>query len=208
MRYGAKWPIYAKQWGRLKIERGREGEFRDYGGQAIANRERYETIQKATSHDGLGREGEGVPWVLIAALHRRESNCDFDTYLGNGQSLHKKTTLVPKGRGPWPTFEAGAIDALNVDGLSSVIDWRLEKLLYFAELFNGAGYDMRGLPSPYIWGGTNNQVDGKFREVKNAQGKWVSVFRSKERDTQPGVAALIWSIMQLDHDISFERETA
>lgn len=206
MRYGAKWPTYAKQWDRMKIARSRAAEFRGYAEHAIAHRERYETIQQATAHDALGREGEGVPWVLIAALHRRESSCDFDTYLGNGQSLHRRTTLVPKGRGPWPTFEAGAIDALNVDGLSSVIDWRLEKLLYFAELYNGAGYDMRGLPSPYVWGGTNVQVDGKFREVL-VKGEYVSVFRSKERDTQPGVAPLMLAISQLAGDLEFVRET-
>jgi lysozyme family protein len=206
MRYGEKWPTYAKQWDRMKIKPARAAEFRKLGEYAVEHRQRYQTIQDATAHDGLGREGEGVPWYVIAALHRRESDCDWDTYLGNGQSLHKKTTLVPKGRGPWSTFEAGAIDALNVDGLSSVIDWRLEKDLYFSEIFNGAGYHMRGLPSPYIWGGTNIQVAGKFREVKK-DGKWVSVFRSTEWDTQPGVAPIISAIAQVANDIEFLRET-
>lgn len=200
MRYSAKWPVYAKQWDRMKIAKAREVEFREYARGIIADRQIYETIQAATAHDGLGHEGEGVPWWLIAALHERESSRDFKTYLGNGQSLKKRTTLVPKGRGPFATFIDGAIDALNVDGLSSIIDWRLEKAAYFAELFNGPGYDMRGLPSPYIWGGTNIQVKGKFTN----DGK----FSGRTWDSQPGVAPIIWMLSQMASDIELVRETA
>lgn len=188
MRYGTKWPGYAKQWDSMKIKAGREAEFKQLASFAIANKARYKIIELRT----------GVPWYMIAALHRRESDADFRTYLGNGDPLSRKTSNVPAGRGPFPTFEAGAIDALKYDGLTSVSDWRLEKVLYYAELFNGAGYDMRGLPSPYLWGGTNIQKPGKYV----GDGRW----SSSAVDGQPGVAPLIWEIAQLDPSIKFTRE--
>jgi lysozyme family protein len=91
----------------------------------------------------------------------------------------------------------GAIDAYRVDGLSNVIDWRLEKMLYYCELFNGAGYDSRGLPSPYIWGGTNQQKAGKYV----ADGR----FDPQTWDTQPGCAPIIATIARLEQ-INLVRE--
>ena len=100
--------------------------------------------------------------MMIAAIHRRESDCDFDTYLGNGEPLDEVTTLVPAGRGPFDTWEEGAIDALTYDGLTEVTDWRLEKMLFHLEKYNGLGYHNKTppLPSPYLWAGTNIQEPG------------------------------------------------
>ena len=71
---------------------------------AIENKERYQRVEK------LAR----VPWAVIAALHMRESGADFRTYLGNGEPLNRRTRLVPKGRGPFKSWEDGAVDALAV----------------------------------------------------------------------------------------------
>src|SRR5687767_12868602 len=72
-------------------------------------------------------------------------------------------TCVPRGRGPFKSWEAGAYDALvTLKKLNKVIDWRLEKILYHSERYNGWGYHFRGLPSPYIWGGSTIQRRGKF----------------------------------------------
>jgi lysozyme family protein len=189
MRYSAKWPVYAQQWDAMAIKSARAHEFEVLARFAIEHRQTYESISSAT----------GVPWAMIAALHRRESDADFTTYLGNGEPLNRVTRLVPKGRGPFPTFEAGAIDALKLDGLASVPDWRLEKILYFCEIFNGTGYNNRGLPSPYLWGGTNIQKPGKYV----ADGKW----NGRAWDTQPGCAPIIATIAKLDPSITFVRET-
>ena len=64
-----------------------------------------------------------------------------------------------------------------------MIDWRLDKILYHSERYNGWGYHFRGLPSPYIWGGRTIQRRGKFI----ADGK----FSITTWDRQPGVASLI-----------------
>jgi lysozyme family protein len=205
MRYSSKWGVYAKQWDRMVIQRRRGADFESCARFALLNKDRYVEIQDLTAHDELGREGEGIPWWMIAALHRRESDTDeegnprFDTYLGNGQPLNRKTTIVPIGRGPFKTFEDGALDAFKVDGLSSVLDWRLEKVLYQCEIFNGTGYNARGLPSPYIWAGTNIQKSGKY----TGDGKW----NGRAWDTQPGCAPIIATIARLDPSVTFVRET-
>ena len=189
MRYGSKWTTYAEQWDEMVINSSRSAEFTKYAQFAIANKARYVEIERAT----------GVTWPHIAVLHRRESDADFNTYLGNGQSLNQVTTIVPKGRGPFSSFTEGAIDALRYDGLDKVIDWRLEKILYYCETFNGLGYENKDLPSPYIWGGTNQQRSGKY--VSDG------VFDPNVMDTQPGCAPILQMIAQLDPTVKFVRET-
>lgn len=189
MRYSEIWPRYAKYWDAMKIKPTQAAEFAREAKFALDHKAQYQQVEIAT----------GVPWALVAVIHRREGNADFATYLGNGQSLSRKTTIVPKGRGPFPNFLVGAIDALKVDGLTSIKDWRLEKQLYYCAVFNGWGYEMRGLPSPYVWGGTSVQKPGKYVADH--------VFKPKVWDTQPGCAPLLWSIAQLDPTVKFTRET-
>ena len=189
MNYKDKWPVYAKQWDAMSINPSRVEEFRKLAQFAVDHKAQYKEIQDATN----------VPWPLIAVLHRRESDADFNTYLGNGEPLNRVTTLVPKGRGPFSSFKAGAIDALKIDGLSMVSDWRLEKMLYYCELFNGAGYNNRGLASPYVWGGTNQQDRGKY--VSDG------MFNPNVMDTQPGCAPILKMIAQLDSSVTYVRES-
>jgi lysozyme family protein len=173
----------------MTIKPGRLGEFTAYAQYAIAYKDQYLAVEKAT----------GVTWPHVAVLHRRESDAKFYTYLGNGDPLDRATVHVPRGRGPFKSFLDGAVDALRLDGLTSVQDWRLEKVLYYCELFNGAGYDMRGIPSPYLWGGTSIQVAGKYV----ADGVW----SSSQWDTQPGCAAMLHQIALLDPTVAYVRET-
>ena len=189
MRYATKWPQYRDQWDTMVIKPDRASEFYAIAHRILAHKDRYLTIEQRT----------GVPWYMIGLLHMRESDGNFDTYLGNGQSLHHRTTIVPKGRGPFASFEDGAVDALKIDGLTDVKDWRLEKILFYCEAFNGGGYDARGLPSPYLWGGTTIQKPGKYV----ADGK----FNPKVWDTQPGCAPILKTLMGLDSSINPERET-
>ncbi len=139
----------------LRFDRGTESEILRNSKTLLKGKPRYEALTRST----------GVPWTTIAGLHMMEGACDFRTYLGNGQSLQRRTTIVPKGRGPFETFEAGAIDALRLDGLTSVKDWTLGLELKYAEQFNGTGY-LRYHPSefsPYIWACSSiNDGTGKY----------------------------------------------
>lgn len=155
----------------------------------IANKARYLEVEKATT----------VPWFVVGCLHERESNGDFNTYLGNGQPLNRVTTIVPKGRGPFPTFLAGAIDALKLEGLDKIKDWGPEYVAYAAEKFNGFGYRApdKNIPSPYLWGGTNIQKPGKY--IRD------HVYDPDAMDPQIGAMALLKQILALDPTASFKK---
>ena len=189
MRYRDKWPQYAGQWNRMVINRSREHEFHNLAQFAINHKDTYAAVEKAT----------GVPWPLVAVLHRRESDANFNTYLGNGDPLSRRTTHVPRGRGPFSSFLAGAKDALHLDGLDKVQDFRLEKMIYYCEVFNGAGYsDYHHVPSPYVWGGTNIQARGKYV----SDGNW----DANAWDSQPGCAPILQQIAELDPSVKYVRE--
>ena len=149
----------------------------------LKNKSRYQAIEDRT----------GVPWYFIAICHMRESSADFGTYLGNGQSLKRKTTIVPKGRGPFKSFEDGAVDALTLEGLTDEDDWSLEHILYLSEKYNGFGYMRMGKASPYVWGLTNIAGLGKY--VADGQ------YSATAKETQPGTAALLRRLMDLDSSI-------
>jgi lysozyme family protein len=80
-----------------------------------------------------------------------------------------------------------------------VLDWRLEKILFYSEALNGAGYSNRGVPSPYIWSFTNQYVRGKY--------DYDGHYNSGLVDPQPGCAAMLATIAKLDKTITFVRET-
>lgn len=96
-----------------------------------------------------------LPPQLIAAIHYRESGCDFTTYLHNGDPLGKPTTSVPKGK-YFNNFVDAAIDALKEKNSYrkqyklSAKSKDLAAKFSFAERYNGLGYYKRGVNSPYI----------------------------------------------------------
>ncbi|WP_414464351.1 hypothetical protein [Hyphomicrobium sp. DY-1] len=152
----------------------------------VANKARYLAVQKAT----------GVPWFFIGALHARESSCNFKTHLHNGDPLTGKTFHVPAGRplGRVPkggfTWEASAIDALKMKKLQNVVVWSVERMAWQGENYNGPGYRNKGLPSPYVWAGTNAYVSGKFVADH--------VYDADHVDTQPGIMVVIKRVSELD----------
>lgn len=147
-----------------------------------ANAALYQSIAQAT----------GVPAVLIAAIHYRESNCNFNTYLQNGDPLGAPTTHVPKGI-YYTNFHDSAVAAMN-DQSSTRAEYGLSAgstdlvaMAAFAETYNGLGYyNYHNMPSPYVYSGTNVYTSGKYV----ADGK----FSSTAVDQQPGTFLLIKQI--------------
>jgi lysozyme family protein len=120
------------------------------------NESRYAAISKAT----------GVPWQVIAVIHKMESNCDFSAHMHNGDPLTARTVQVPAGRPvnskPPFTFEESAIDALGYDGATGIKVWHIVTTLQFLERYNGLGYRTQGIYSPYLWAGSNIYKRGKY----------------------------------------------
>ena len=151
----------------------------------IAAKQRYLTVALKT----------GVPWFVIACIHERESAQNWNSQLAQGDPLNQPSVHVPRGMGPYPSWEAGAIDALMncKPYIGHNRDWSIVGMLEQLELYNGLGYFNRGLPSPYVWAGTDQYASGKFV----ADG----VFSGTAVDKQLGCAALLIAMMALDRTI-------
>lgn len=166
-----------QRWDNCHIPEAMAASFRSVANRlsALEAKKRYQAVEKTT----------GVPWWFIAVVHQRESSQNWNTYLGNGQALSKKTTIVPKGRGPFKSWEEGAEDALVncAPYAAKNKDWSVGGSLALLERYNGLGYANKGLPSPYIWAGTDQYIKGKYV----ADG----VFDANAVDKQLGCAGLL-----------------
>lgn len=138
--------------------------------------DRYQTVERQT----------GVPWFVVAVIHIREASGRFDRHLHNGDPLSDRTYHVPAGRPPGDppfTWEESAIDALHYDGLDRWRDWSIGGICYALERFNGFGYRMHGVNSPYLWGYTTAYSQGLYV----ADGQWSGTAVNKN----PGAIALM-----------------
>jgi lysozyme family protein len=188
--YRSRWPIYASQWNQATILSSKASSVAAVAKRLVAAKDRYVAVEKVT----------GVPWYMIAAIHERESSQNWKASLAQGDPWNRVSTHVPRGRGPFSSWEAAAIDALRLDGLSRVKDWRLEKIIYYWELYNGWGYAAHAIPSPYVWAATSIQKPGKYI----ADGVWSST----AMDQQLGCVAMLKGMMAIDPSIRPIRETA
>ena len=133
----------------------------------------------------------GVPRNVIAVIHEREASQNWHTQLGQGDPLDRVSTHVPKGRGPFATWEDGAVDALQncPPYAAKWHEWDDGGKLTILEQYNGLGYFMKGKPSPYIWAGTDQYVSGKYV----ADG----VYDPNAVDHQLGCAALLHRMQEI-----------
>lgn len=143
----------------------------------------------------------GVPALWLMVINERESSSDFGTYLGNGQSLRYVTTLVPAGRGPWRSWEDGAIDAITYDhvGRPGPEGWTWAWFLFKCEGWNGFGPRLHGRHSGYLWSGTqvyDTDPDGGGKYVEDG------VWDANYHDTQLGVYPLARALLQLDPSLA------
>lgn len=134
----------------------------------------------------------GIPPELIYAIHYRESSCNFNTYLHQGDPLGKPAVHVPRNIPVFHQWVPAAIHALKLKGsiarkvgLSSTSK-DVAAMSTYAETYNGLGYRRRGLPSPYVYAGTDKYVGGMYV----SDGK----FSSKAYDNRVGTAAIVTAL--------------
>ncbi len=105
---------YERNWANLQIRPERVKDAHRQANLLLNGKSTYQQVESKT----------GVPWWFVGLCHYRESNYNFNTYLGNGQPLNQPTTIVPKGRGPFTgpnAFVDGPVDALRLQGLLALI---------------------------------------------------------------------------------------
>lgn len=177
--------LNAHRWAAAKLTRGPE--FNMVAQRLIRGKPRYQSVEMRT----------GVPWFLIAVIHEREASGRFDTQLGQGDPLNQVSRHEPAGRGPFKTWEDGAYDALVkcAPYAAQNKDWSAGSALTMLEKYNGMAYANHGVPSPYIWSGTDQYKIGK---VLVDHGPIEPVV-----DKQLGCAGLILAMMALDPSIKF-----
>jgi lysozyme family protein len=155
-----------------------------------------------------------VPWWFIAVVSEREYGGPphWDKQLGQGDPLNHVSRHAPVGRGPFlahpgdtpgnDAWTRGALDAL-VDCApypAKWTDWTPGGTLTIGEEYNGLGYAARGVPSAYVWSGTDQYVRGKYVADH--------VYRASAIDVQEGIAPIIARMMAIDPSIQFAEAEA
>lgn len=153
----------------------------------VAAKARYQIVAAKTS----------VPWFIIAVIHERESSQSWTASLAQGDPWNHRSIHVPRGRGPFTSWEAAAEDALVVcpPHVAAWKDWSAGGALTLLEEYNGLGYASHHIPSPYVWASTDQYHRGKYI----ADGH----FDPNAIDHQLGCAALLKAMMVLDTTIEF-----
>lgn len=179
----------ARRWARAKLIRN----FTSVARALVAPeaKQRYQAVSAKT----------GVPWCFIAVVHEREASQNWKTQLGQGDPLDRVSVHDPAGRGPFRSWEEGAIDALASchPYAARNRDWSVGGTLTMLEQYNGLGYASRGIPSPYLWSGTDQYKSGKY--VRDG------IFDPNAIDQQLGCAGLLMAMMALDPTITFTGAT-
>lgn len=155
-------------------------------GRLVASKGRYVNVELKT----------GVPWAVVAVIHERESSQSWAASLAQGDPWSKESIHVPAHRGPFPSWEAAAEDALIdcAPHLSKWEDWSIAGALTALESYNGIGYALHNMPSPYVWASTNQYTRGKYI----ADGH----FDPNAIDHQLGCAALLLRMIAEDPSIA------
>lgn len=154
-------------------------------------KERYQAVGQVTH----------VPWWAIAVIHQREADQDWSANIAQGDPFDKISRHVPRGRGPFKSWHDAAVDALTkcAPFAARWTNWTAGGALTILELYNGTGYeDYHHEASPYIWGATNLEEEGKY--VGDGE------YSAKVWDTQLGCAAMLKKMMELDSTIQFTPE--
>ena len=185
------------RWEAMHIKADRIAGFDATAKRLCASKVRYQIISVTTS----------VPWFVIAVIHEREASGNFNCQLGQGDPLDEVSRHDPTGRGPFlnhstdppghDAFYRGAVDALENCAPKAALwkDWTAGGTCTVLEEYNGLGYAQRGVPSAYVWSGSDQYVSGKYVADH--------VYRASAVDVQEGCAPLISRMMAVDVTISF-----
>lgn len=141
----------------------------------------------------------GVPVIFIGPSFEREGSSNFNLNPAQGWPWRSTSKIIPHN-GPFPSWFAAALAAYRIDGLDQVGagNWTWELLCYFGEKLNGFGYrDNYRMHTPYLWGGTNIQMPGKYIRDHD--------FDPYLMDTQLGIMPVARRMVELDPSLALPR---
>jgi lysozyme family protein len=172
----------AQRWAVARMLTAKGAAFRATARRLVAVKDRYLRVAKTTN----------VPWHVVAVIHEREAAQRWDASIAQGDPWDRISTHIPKGRGPFASWEAAAIDALeNCPPFAARWkDWSPGGTLTLLEQFNGLGYANMDKPSPYIWAGTDQYARGKYI----ADGK----YDPDVVDSQLGCTGMLLAMAEID----------
>jgi lysozyme family protein len=182
----------ARRWAVARVLTAKGPAFRATARRLVAAKDRYRRVASQT----------GVPWYVIAVIHEREASQRWDASIAQGDPWDHVSKNVPRGRGPFASWDQAAIDALtNCPPFAARwLQWSAGGALTLLEQYNGLGYANMGRPSPYIWAGTDQYARGKYV----ADGR----YDPAEVDTQLGCAGLLLAMAEIDPSVALGRQAS
>lgn len=196
----------AKRWANMHVKADRIGVF-DATAKRLcepSSKARYMGVTKRLQEMGM----QLVPWWFVAVVSEREYGGPprWNRQLGQGDPLNQVSTHDPKGRGPFldhPGDVTPGNDAWTRCCLDALIncgpyaakwtDWSVGGILTLLEEYNGLGYANKGVPSAYVWSGTDQYVSGKYVADHD--------YRANVVDVQEGCAPLLSRMMAIDPSV-------
>lgn len=176
------------RWQKMTILHRWQPIFAHVASQLVANKLRYQSVSSTTA----------VPWAVIAVIHDREAGQSWKANLAQGDPWNSCSVHIPRGRGPFMSWEAAACDALLncAPHIGRNEDWSIGGALTAIEAYNGYGYEKyHHMASPYLWSGTNQYTRGKYTQDGH--------FDPDAVDHQLGCAGLLKTMMMFDSSINF-----
>jgi lysozyme family protein len=143
----------------------------------------------------------GIPIVWMVCSFNRESDCDFTRSPAQGDRWDEVSTHVPRGVGPFPSFEASAEWAYRHDGIErNSFPWTFAYACYTWEEFNGFGPRNHGHVSGYVFAGTD-----QYDPPSGLGGKYVEdgVWSPTTVDRQLGCVPLAMMMIELEPSLAF-----
>ena len=142
------------------IGRQQRGHIDWYVRKLLGGRHRYKKASALVKRE----TGMFIPWEIIGCLHGLEASFDFKKQILNGQPYNKRTTWVPKGLGPWKSWEDSCVQGFMYETKHNPTPetWTIAGAALFLERWNGMGYWKMNKASPYLWSYTSSQQAGKY----------------------------------------------
>lgn len=150
-------------------------------------------------------EATRVPALLLAALDLREGDCNPHLAIGQGDRWDAVSTHVPRGQGPFPSWQAANEFYVAYDRLAvlSVPEWTWPYACWKTEKWNGFGPRAHGRHSGYLWSCTSVYDDATDGEPGG--GKYVAdgIWNPQAMDRQPGVVPVMLMLDAEYPDLAF-----